>query len=37
MTGTTGGVLLLIEDDDSIGQLVKRYLDEVRPDDGASK
>ena len=28
MTGTTGGVLLLIEDDDSIGQLVKRYLEQ---------
>jgi DNA-binding response OmpR family regulator len=26
--GTTGGVLLLIEDDDSIGQLVKRYLEQ---------
>jgi DNA-binding response OmpR family regulator len=28
VTGTTGGVLLLIEDDDSIGQLVKRYLEQ---------
>jgi DNA-binding response OmpR family regulator len=28
VAGTTGGVLLLIEDDDSIGQLVKRYLEQ---------
>jgi two-component system response regulator ResD len=28
VTATTGGVLLLIEDDDSIGQLVKRYLEQ---------
>jgi DNA-binding response OmpR family regulator len=26
--GTTGGVLLLVEDDDSIGQLVKSYLEQ---------
>jgi DNA-binding response OmpR family regulator len=28
VAGTTGGVLLLVEDDDSIGQLVKRYLEQ---------
>ena len=29
MTGNaTGGVLLLVEDDDSIGRLVKRYLEQ---------